>query len=219
MKALKTILGFLTFVIIAIVLAQVAEAEAGGVGLAMAIAVYTKACAKNTGGNARVFIAEAPNISSVTITAGEVADITMATGKTFHESQAEIDTVIRTEVAEGRRQNISYTHRVEMQFSKPATALNTFRDSLADASPCGMCAIVQDGNGNSWLVGYNATDGTARGLYLVQDDSSSGALPSDEDGNVVTIALETVSGYLDIPFDDTQNAAIIGDTATYITYV
>lgn len=219
MKALKTILGFLAFIVIVIVLAQVAEAEAGGVGLAMAIATYTKACEKNTGGNARVFIAEAPNVTAVTVTAGEVTAITMATGTFFEESQAEIDTVIRTEVAEGRRRNISYTHRVEMQFSKPSVDLSTFRDSLAAASPCGMCAIVQDSNGTSWLVGWNETDTANRGLFLVQDDTNSGALPSDEDGNVVTIAIETVSGYLDLPFDSTENAAIIGDTATYINYV
>ena len=74
------------------------------------------------------------------------------------------------------------------------------------------------GHGNCWLVGYNETDTTNRGLYVVQDDTQSGALPSDEEGNVVTIALETISGYKDLPFDATQKAAIIGDTATYITY-
>ena len=217
MKALKTILGVLTLMIIAIVLAQITVE--GGVGLAMAIATYTKACEKNTGGNTRVFIAEAANVSSVTVTANEVSAITMATGTFFYESQAEIDTVIRTEVAEGRRANISYTHRVEMQFGKPSTELNVFRDSLSAASPCGMIAIVQDANGNSWLVGYNETDTTNRGLFLVQDDTTSGALPSDEDGNIITLALETVSGFVDIPFDDTEKAAIIGDTATYIDYV
>lgn len=220
-KYIKSILAFLSLVIVAIVLAQVsAEAgAAGGITYAMAIAVYTKACEKNTGGNSRVFYTEAANVSSVTVTAGEVAAITMASGKTFHEVQAEIDTVIRTEVASGRRTNISYLHRVEMKFGKPQTALNTLSDSLTAASACGIIAIVQDGNGNCWLVGYNATDTTNRGLYVVQDDTNSGAAPSDEDGNVVTIALETTSGYKDLPFDSTTKAAIIGDTATYITYV
>ena len=215
---IKHILALLSLTIIAVVVAMVAEAEAGAVSYAMAIAVYTKACEKNTGGNARVFFTEAANVSSVTVTSGEVSAITMATGTTFHEVQAEIDTVIRTETAAGRRTNISYTHRVEMKFGKPQTALNTLSDSLTDASACGIIAIVQDGNGNCWLVGYNETDTTNRGLYVVQDDTQSGALPSDEEGNVVTIALETISGYKDLPFDATQKAAIIGDTATYITY-
>ena len=217
MKAFKTILAVLALVVIAIVIAQITVE--GGVGFAMAIAVYTKVCAKNTAGNTRVFIAEAANITSVTGAATEISAITMATGKTFHEVQADIDTVIRTEVAEGKRSNISYTHRVEMHLAKPILAMNTFRESLSAASPCGMCAIVQDANGESWLVGWNESDCGNRGLFLAQDDSNSGATPNDEDGNIVMIALETSSGYLDIPFDDTEKAAIIADTATYITYV
>ena len=219
---MKSILAFLSLVLIAVVLAQVsAEAgAAGGLSYAMAIAVYTKACTKNTGGNSRVFYTEAANVSSVTVTAGEVAAaITMASGKTFHEVQAEIDTVIRTEVAAGRRTNISYTHRIEMKFGKPQTALNILSDALTDASACGLIAIVQDGNGNCWLVGYNETDTTNRGLYVVQDDTNSGAAPSDEEGNVVTIALETSSGFKDIPFDTSIKATIIGDSAAFITYV
>ena len=216
MKALKTILGFLTFVVIAIVMAQIAEAETD-IGLAMAIAVYTKVCEKNVSGNARVFIASAALVTSVTVTAGEITAITATTA--FKESQADIDSIIRTEVAAGRRSNISYTHRVEMKFAKPDKALNVFRDSLTDASPCGMCAIVQDGNGACWLVGFNEADTTNRGLYVVQDDTNSGALPTDEDGNVVTIALETLSGYVDIPFNATLTATIIGDTAVFIDYV
>ena len=214
----KIILGFLTLIVVAIVLAQIGEAEGGGVVYAMAIANYVKACEKNVGGNARVFIAEIANVTSVTIASGEISAITMATGTTFEEVDADIDSVIRTEVAEGRRTNISYTHRVEMKFAKPVTALSTLRDSLAAASPCGMAAIVQDSNGESWLVGYNATDTGSRGLFLVQDDTNSGAVPNEEDGNIVTIALETISGYLDLPFDATEKAAIIGDTATYIDY-
>lgn len=212
----KLILGFLTLIVVAIVLAQIGEAE--GVIYGMAIANYVKACSKNVGGNARVFIAEMANVSSVSVTSGEIDGITMATGTTFEEVDAELDTVIRTEVAEGRRSNISYTHRVEMKFAKPVTGLSTFRDSLAAASPCGIAAIVQDSNGESWLVGYNETDTTARGLFLAQDDTNSGAVPNEEDGNIVTVALETISGYLDLPFDATEKAAIIGDTASYIDY-
>jgi len=106
-----------------------------------------------------------------------------------------------------------------MRFAKPTTELNTFRDSLADASPCGILAIVTDGNGESWLVGYNETDGTNRPLRLVGDGLNSGAEPNEDNAQAVTIALEGVNGYLSLPFDDIEKAAIIGETATYITYV
>ncbi len=215
MKALKTILGVLTLLVIAIVLAQIAEVE--GVVIGMAIATYTKVCEKNVSGNARVFIAEMSGITSITVTAGEITAVTATTA--FKESQADIDSLIRTEVATGTRSNISYVHRVEMKFQKPDLALNTFRNSLADASPCGMAAIIQDSNGECWLSGWNETDTTSRGLFLAQDDTNSGALPSDEDAQNVTVALETLSGYIDIPFDSTLTGTIIGDTAPFIDYV
>lgn len=217
-KSIKIILALLSLVVIAIVIAQVGEIEGGAV-YAMAIAVFTKACEKNTGGNTRVFLGEAANLSSVTITSGEVSAITMATGKSIFEIQADIDTVIRTDTGVGTRSNVSYTKRIEMQFMKPTKDLNTLSDSLTAASPCGIIAIVQDANGKSWLIGYNATDAANRGLFVVDDTVNSAAEPDADDGNIATIALETKSGYKDLPFDATENAAIIGDTATYITNV
>ena len=105
-----------------------------------------------------------------------------------------------------------------MVFSKPSTELNTLRDSLADASPCGVLAIVTDGNGVSWLVGYNETDGTNRAMFLATDSLNSGAAPSDDGSQAVTIALECQSGYLSLPFDDTIGATISGGSAAFITY-
>lgn len=191
--------------------------EEGGPALA-AIAVYTKACEKNVGGNTAVYLTEATNISSVTVTSGEISALTMDSGKTFHKVAFDQDGAIHTQEGTGNANNISYTHRVEMYFAKPSTALNTFRDALAAASPCGILAIVQDANGNSWLVGYNETDEAERPLRLVADSLNSGQTPTDEDGQRVTIALEGVSGYLSLPFDDTLKATISGGTATFITY-
>ena len=213
---MKTILGFLSLILMAVVLAQVFEAESG-ITFAMAIAAYGKVCEKNTGGNTRVFLTETALITSVTVTAGEIAAITAVAA--FQEVQADIDSVVRTEVAEGRRANISYTHRVEMKFAKPSVELNIFRDSLSASSPCGIAAIVQDANGECWLVGWNETDEGNRGLFLAQDDTNTGALPNEEDGNVITVALETLSGYLDIPFDDTLTASILDDSAPFLNLV
>ena len=184
----------------------------------MAIASYSKACSKNVGGNSAVYVTEATNLSSATVTAGEISAVTMATGKTFQEVQADLDSVVHTQEGAGSQNNISYTHRVEMRFAKPSTELNTLRDSLADASPCGILCIVQDGNGESWLVGYNATDLTNRALYLATDSLNSGTEPAEEDSQAVTVALECQSGYLSLPFYDTLKASISGGSATFITY-
>lgn len=185
----------------------------------MAIAAYTKACTKNVGGNSAVYLVEAAHITTVTVTSGEIsAAITMSGTETFQEVQADLDNVTHTQEGTGTQTNIAYTHRVEMVFSKPSVGLNTLRDSLADASPCGVVAIVTDGNGVSWLVGYNATDGTNRALFLATDSLNSGAAPTDDGSQAITLALECQSGYLSLPFDATIGATITGSTAAFITY-
>jgi hypothetical protein len=185
----------------------------------MAIAAYTKACSKNVGGNSACYVTEAANLTTVTVTSGEIsAALTMSGTETFHEVQADLDSVLHTQEGEGSQSNIAYTHRVEMKFAKPSVELNTLRNSLADASACGILAIVTDGNGKSWLVGYNETDGTNRALYLANDSLNSGAEPAEDDGQAITVALECQSGYLSLPFDATIGATITGGSAAFITY-
>ena len=191
-----------------------------GLTYGFAIAVYTKVCSKNVAGCTAIYWCEIANITSFTITSGEISAVTPATGKKFLKAGGDIDTIkrIQTGVGTPGGANISYTHRVEVAFSKPSTALNTLLNALADASPCGIYAIVTDGNGTSWLVGYNATDGNKRPLRLVQDNVDSGFSPA-EDANKHLLALETVSGYVCLPFDSSLSAAILGGTATaFITY-
>lgn len=216
-KYIKSFIALAVFLIASVVLAMIFEQE--GIVVAMSIAVYTRACAKNVSGNSAVYTTEAANLSTITITAGEISAMTMGTGLTFHQLQANIDGVGRTEEGAGSRNNISYTHQVQMFFNKPSTELNTLRDSLTAASSCGILAIVQDANGESWLAGYNATDGTERALYVQQDNLNSGLEAGEEDAQAVDIILESISGYIDLPFDDTLKATISGGTATFITYV
>jgi len=217
-KHIKTIIGVLGFIVVAICMAMILEQETGVI-LGMAIGTYTRSCNKNVAGNSNVFLTEAANLSSVTVTSGEISAITMASGQTFQQVQANIDGVIRTEEGAGSRNNISYTHQVEMFFNRPSTELSALRDSLTAASSCGVLAIVQDANGECWLSGYNEIDGTDRALYVQQDNLNSGQESGEEDSQNVDIILECVSGYIDIPFDDTLKAGIIAGTAVFITYV
>lgn len=215
-KVRNYIIGFSLLVIFSILLAII-QAEAGVIG-AFAIAVFTRICEKNVGGNAAVYLAESANITTVTVTAGEISALTMVSGKMFHEAQQDMDSLLHTQVGVGNASNVGYTHRVEMRFAKPSMALNTFRDSLAAANACGILAIVTDSNGESWLVGYNETDGANRPLRLKDDGMNTGVEALEEGAQAVTIALEGVNGYLSLPFDDTLKATIIAETATFITY-
>lgn len=165
----------------------------------MAIATYARACSKNVAGNSQIWISEAPNISSITITSGEAAAFTMASTNKFMEIQPEIDSLIRSEEGAGTGSNISYTHKIDLKFAKLATGVNTLVDSLADSSPCGMVAVTKDGNGTYWLTGWNENDLGNRGLELRTDSTNSGGAPADEEGGISSVSLECVSGYKDIP--------------------
>lgn len=184
----------------------------------MSIVKYAKSCSKNVGGNSLLAIAEVANITAVTVTSGEVSAITGTTP--FKEVDGEIDTIIREQEGEGigNGSNINYLHRITAKFAKPTLSLNTLRNSLADASPCGMCAITLDGNGQAWLTGYSESDGTKRGLMLKGDSDKTGESPSDEEGNQAVVILERNSGYLDLPLDSTLTAAIVAGTSTIIDW-
>ena len=218
MKRIATFLALVTITILAVIFVFSPEtASIGGLSFA-AIAAFARTCGKYVTGNSAVYFSEKDNVATVTVTAGEISALTMESGKTFHQADIDIDTLIRSQEGEGAAGNMKYTHRIEMKFSNLDANMNTFRDALTEASACGILAVVTDGNGNSWLVGYNETDTFNRPLRLVQDSDSTGAEPGEEDAGMTTIALECQSGYLDLPFDETLKGTISGGTATFITY-
>lgn len=176
----------------------------------MAIADYVKTCSKNVAGNSTLWLTEAENISSVTIVTGEITVITMKTGKEWQPYDNDLDSLIRSQEGSGNGNNISYTHKIEAKFSKLSPALNTARTALADASVCGILALVKDSNGVWWLVGYNPSDLTKRALKLMTDSDTSGGAPDDEEGGKASIVLESKSGYLDIPVKSTSTVAVGG---------
>jgi len=167
----------------------------------MALAGFTKSCSKNIAGNSTLYFTEASNISSITVVDDEVTVITMNTGEVFYEYEADTDSIIRMEEGTGTRSNISYTHTIEAKFQKNSADLRTMRSAISDASPCGIVAIVAGADGVKWLVGFNEIELGERALYLATDSFTSGATPAEEGGNVVSVTLQTISGYTALPLD------------------
>lgn len=182
----------------------------------MTIAVFSKACSKNVSGNTRIFVAESANVSAITVTAGEISGITGAGA--FKEIETDFDTILRTEEKIAGKLNHAYDVSVDMKFAKPNTALNTLRDSLGDASPCGMIALVRDGNGEWWLVGYNELDLLTRPLYLSQDNFTSGAELIDPEGNKASVKLVRNLADASLPLDSTLADSIDDGTAVFCAY-
>ena len=187
----------------------------------MAIAKYSKTCGKNVPGNSRLFFVEAGNISSITVTSNEISAVTMQVNGSdtakFREFGADIDSIKFTIEGTGSA-SYSEVQKLEAKFSKKTTALITAKNSLLDAVACGVAIIRVDNNGSAWLSGYTFKDKNRRAYNKITTNFDTGAKPSDEGTAAYTITLEAEGFDDELPFDTTQNASIIGGTATFIDY-
>ena len=86
-------------------------------------------------------------------------------------------------------------------------------DSLSEASPCGIIALVVDSNGQTWLVGWNELNKGTRPLYLNTDNFNSGKDLTEVEGGKRTFDLKTTSAYLDLPTNANINQYILDSLA------
>lgn len=185
----------------------------------MAIANYTRTCAKNSPGNAKILIAEVGNISSVTIDGqNEITDITMdTTTNVFHELQAKNNTIRRRQEISGKAGVITVKHIIQMTFTGLSRELNDLRESIHDALACGLCAIVLDKTTTpkGWLIGWSESNLGDDSLDTIEAEDDSGISASDEDMGQYNITISGESGYLDLMFDTTTSAfMVIEDEST-----
>jgi hypothetical protein len=181
----------------------------------MAIAAYTRVCAKNVTGNLRLYLSEVTNITSIVVTANEIATFT-AGATSFKKTEGTLDTLTRTEKAEGGKAGYKFTHEIKMGFAKPSTALKTQIESLEAASPCGIAAVILDGNGQAWLVGYNQTDLKDRGLAVVDASLDTGMAPGEDGKQGFDVTLRCISSEHALPFNSVINATIVGASAAWL---
>lgn len=183
----------------------------------MPLGIFTRACAKNVSGAQKVFIAEKTVVTAITVTSGEISAITGTTP--FQRVDAEQDSVNweQTDERVGAN-NTKVSNLVEFMIATPNKTMNTFVQSLIDGSPCGLYAIVTDGNGLNWLVGYDATSLTTRPLRYNNGKQKTGKNLSEVDGQTKVIQLVNECMGLAIPFDSTLNAAINGGSSTIVKW-
>ena len=188
-----------------------------GITGAFALALFAQPCAKNTAGATKVFVAQVASITAITGT----TEITAITGTTpFMRVDTIRDTVYWNQKGEAvGKNNWKETNEIGFSIMPPALATNTFMQALIDGSPCGFMALVIDGNGKVWLVGYNVTDAMARPLRLTGLDQQTGKGLSEEAGNTIPIVLGNECGGLSMPLDSTLSALILAGTSTLIDWV
>ena len=176
----------------------------------MPILNYIQSCSRNYSGNMYVFLTEVANIVSVTIVSGEVTVITMATGETFKQIQADVNGIVRLcKQGSSQKDKVFYGHTVSMTISKARIESNDLANQLSIASSCGIIAIVMDNNGQAWLVGWNESDKGNRPLYLQSDNFTSGKDITEPEGGKRIFQLFGNSGFIDLPLNDTLSDYII----------
>lgn len=187
----------------------------------MALAIYSKTCAKNVSGNYhKVFFGAVTDITAITVSASPYEITAITNGTKFKKFDAEIDSVQFKYEGAGAA-NYFTTQTLVMKFAKKTTALVAAIDELVKQVTCGVVAIHVDGNGLAWLDGYDgkATDPTARPFNKIKVTYDSGTKPSDEEGNIVVVELTRESEWPNIPFDSTLSSSILSGGATaFITY-
>jgi len=188
-----------------------------GVTGAFALGIFARVCGKNVAGTQKIFIAEKSVVTAITVTTGEISAITGTTP--FMRVDAEQDSC-NWEQSDERvgANNTKFSNLVEFMIAKPTKEMNTFVQSLIDASPCGLYAIVTDGNGQNWLVGYDSTSLTSRPLRYNSGKQKTGKNLSETEGQNKVIQLTNECMGLCLPFDTTLNAAINGQTSTIIKW-
>jgi len=188
----------------------------------MAIANYTRTCAKNTPGNAKILITGTEAITSVTIDSNnEVTDIAMdTTTEKFHELQVKPNTIRRRQESSGKGGVINVKHIIQMSFIGLSGDLNTLRESIHDALACGLTAIILDKTTTpkAWLIGWSEGNLGDDSLDTIEADDDSGISSSEEEMGQYNITISGESGYLDLMIDTTQSAAIASEDESTADY-
>ena len=188
------------------------------------ISEYLKECSKNVPGNRlTLYINQIRRANSLTVTSDEVAALTVtatgATGK-FVRVQADIDS-IKFMNEGGGESSYNETQTLEFICGKKTSELIGLKDDLIDGVPCGLMTIRVDNNGQAWLSGWDSAtrDGKERPYNRLETSFDSGAAPDDEEGAKMTFRLIRKSGYDELPFDTTLNAAILAGNSTAAAFL
>jgi len=180
----------------------------------MSLVPFYKQQNRNVSGNNYIFLTEAENVSSVVVTGGEVSDIVMVGTTAFKQVQADSYSIRRTQ--SGGRSNKSFTnyqHRISFRCSKPGSEINILSYALDDAQPGGLIAIVMDGNGNGWLIGWSQEEENKRPLFLEENELDSGERPGDTDSSNHAFLLRGINDEMDLPMNDIINEYILDSIA------
>ena len=165
----------------------------------MALTGYTRSCDSFSAGVKELYLIPKSDVTSFTLASdGSYSTATLATGKVWTKFEFEphqCEWKPEGEVAD----NGVYVEKntIEAYFSKLSQSLRDAIQSVVDASPCGMYAVVKEYNDSAisgadrqWLIGYNEKDGTGEPVRMKTDAGTTGKSKTDNNGTTLTLYCE-----------------------------
>ena len=147
---------------------------------------FTKTCIARTGGLVEVFLANRDDVDTFTLSGGIYTAVTMTSG-TFVKFEFEQDSANLLQTGTRENRSFKIDHVLEFFLGRIDQTQRDRLQEIADASNCGMIAIVKDANGLFWVLGYSENFLKERPLELETGASDTGKAFTDPNGTTVTI--------------------------------
>jgi hypothetical protein len=162
------------------------------------LAGIARDCASNMGGIKTVYIANAADVDSVTLTSGVVTAITMASGKHFYKYAFSPNTSSLSSNWQVNADN--GTKFVESDLLMVFNRMDsTKRLEIMALAQTETAIVVEDNNGNMWYLGHDYP------VTINAGDGLTGTARGDRNGYSVTLRDE--SNELPMPFTGTVPTA------------
>lgn len=160
----------------------------------------TRICASRSGGLITLYLANVDDVTSLTLNGatGEYTAVTMVATKVFYKFDFKQDSGQRKESGKMTNGAFSVEHMIEVYMEDLNQTTRNRMQDVADASTCGMIAIVKDANARMWVVGYNEKFTKERPLKLDTNEGDSGKAFTDANGN--TMVLKSTDNEYDRTF-------------------
>ena len=141
----------------------------------------TRECGFSVGGVQKIYLANKADVSSVDHdgTTNEITGVTMTTGGTFYQYEAEPETMQALQELTVGAVSRFVNQTLNMSLAGITQAKKVVLEDMANAD---MVAIYEDQSGIYWFFGENG-----RGLRAITLNPDTGA--ADSDDNLVTISL------------------------------
>lgn len=142
---------------------------------------YTLDCKDSLGGIKAAWFIAHQDVASVTETEGVVTAITKDAGKVFYKYQLVRNTSSLTENVTASVENGTVFYAQELTIILNKMQANT-RNEILLLAKNNLMVVVEDANGNYWLLGKN------NGLDLTGGNSGSGTAQGDRNGYTLTFS-------------------------------